>query len=120
MSATIATCEFAKVPNAKPRPVRMSPLPIAEPGTLACQFDILATASSDASQRGPTATPRSMFWRRSWSGSMFAATASSSISCSPAKCDCGAPGARSGSLLNEPPYSGCVLASTRLFVEATL
>ena len=44
---------------------------------------------------------------------MSTACASSSTICSLAKYDCGAFGARSALLLNDPPYNGWVLPSTR-------
>ena len=61
----------------------------------------------------------SMFSRRNASGSIFAAYASSSTICSLAKYDCGAFGARSELILNEPSYSGCVFASTRRVRDAS-
>ncbi len=75
--------------------------------------DACTAPSRTASQRAPIVAVPSMFFFRNVYGSMPIACASSSTICSLAKYDCGAFGARSAVIFNEPPYSGCVFASTR-------
>jgi hypothetical protein len=86
---------------------------VIEFATLGSQPAASVEASMTANQRAPSTWVGSMFIRRMAIGSIPIECASSSMICSLAKYDCGALGPRSALFLIDPPYSGCVFASTR-------
>ena len=89
-SATTAAIVPANPPRAIPRPVTMLPVCAAELATLPFQFEILATSVRTFFQRSQvngrlcvvSFALLVMFWSRNATGSILAAYASSSISCS--------------------------------------
>ena len=96
------------MPSPIPRPVTTSPLPSAEPETFGVQAAACAAALSTPSQR---ASP--MFFRRNSSGSILAATASSSMVCSDANANDRSSGERSGAPFSRPTIGTMWLTTRR-------